>query len=182
MRLGRLDLEHRTETQLRNVLKVEEDCIRGGVLPVLQRSHTRQCAVLNSLSETVESLRAECNAVETQKSSAVALAARRNACVASVNNVYQTMRTQERARDELARAQTSLKQSPNSEAQRIHDDTTARCAFCCAVNGRNRCHTPACQQARATPSPAAAGRDSTEPDIDTGADTRKDTLHALWPC
>ncbi len=118
---------------------------------MLQRSHTRQCAMLQSLSKTVESLRAECTAVETQKNSAVAVAARRNACVASVNNVYQTMRTHERAQDELARAQKSLQQSHNPEAQQTHDDITAKCAFRCSVEGRSSCRTPACQPARATP-------------------------------
>ena len=123
----RLDLEQRTETQLRNVVKVEEDSIRAGILAVLQRSYKQQCCTLKNARETVESLRADCATVEAQKSSAVALAARRNACVATVNHVYQTMRTEERARDELARARQRLQPLPDAQAQQAHDNIMAKC-------------------------------------------------------
>jgi len=47
----RLDVENRTETQFRNVLKLEEDSLRGGILSTLEKFQKRQSAALKGMQE-----------------------------------------------------------------------------------------------------------------------------------
>ena len=88
---NRLQLENRTEEQLRDVLRIEEDCLRGGILASLQKILKDHALTLKNMNESVVGLRSECETAQNKVNKASSLASRKNACVAIVNNLYQVL-------------------------------------------------------------------------------------------
>lgn len=119
--ISRLDVENRTETQFRTVLKLEEESLRGGILSTLEKSQKRQATVLTGVQDCVTSLESDCERTHDKIRESNALAMRRNACVAKVNSVYQTMRNEERSKDELQRGRKRLQeQIPSQKGENDH--------------------------------------------------------------
>jgi hypothetical protein len=85
----RLQLENRTEEQLKDVLKIEEECLRGGILAAIQKSLKDHAQTKKNMNDSVVALRSECEMAQNKVRKAASLASRRNACVAVVNNLYQ---------------------------------------------------------------------------------------------
>ena len=85
----RLQLENRTEEQLKDVLKIEEECLRGGILAAIQKSLKDHAQTKKNMNDSVVALRSECEMVQNKVRKAASLSSRRNACVAVVNNLYQ---------------------------------------------------------------------------------------------
>jgi hypothetical protein len=83
------------------------------------------------MTRDVEMLKADCSIIEDQKKSDEAIVARKNACVASVNSVYQTMRNEERGREELKRSRKRLQEVHDTKN---YDDLAAKCKTCLLQN------------------------------------------------
>lgn len=88
---NRLDLEHRTDTQLRNVLRVEEDSLRGGILAALQKSRKQQEEELRKVNEATAALKTHREMVQAKIQNANVLQARKVACIATVNSLFQVL-------------------------------------------------------------------------------------------
>ena len=131
---ARLDAENRAEVQLRDILKLQEECLRGNILPAIATARQQQLDMLRNVQDATASLRSERAAVTAKLLTAMALKTRRNTCVAIVNSVYQAMRREERIREEIDRGRESL------QARAADDSIRAQFVRCKAEIEREKAH------------------------------------------